>query len=113
MILKTHHSQQHHHQQQQKQQQQQQKQANKHKNNDVKKCTQPLPEDTTSTVPSVVDKQKTVIQYIRQEEGTGEFELSTRKAIPTLHCVCESAQTNNHNRAGGHIYCKICTPVNA
>jgi len=63
MILKTHHPhQQHHHHQQQQQQQQQQKQAN-----------------TTSTVPSVVDKQKTVIQYVRHEEETGEFELSTKK----------------------------------
>jgi len=41
---------------------------NKHTNNDVTKYTQSLPEDTTSTVPSVADKQKTVTQYISQEE---------------------------------------------
>jgi len=75
VILKTHH----HHQPQQQQQQQQQKQANNPTNSDVKKYTQTLPEDTTSTVPSGADKQKTVIQYLRQEEEKGEFELSTKK----------------------------------
>jgi hypothetical protein len=35
--------------------------TNKYINNDVTKYTQRLPQNTTSTVPSVADKQKTVI----------------------------------------------------
>jgi hypothetical protein len=40
----------------------------KHTKNDVTKYTQSLPEDTTSTVLCGTDKQKTVTQYISQEE---------------------------------------------
>jgi len=64
-------------------------------------------------VPSVEDKQKTVTQYKGQEEGTRDFEQSTKSFIPTLDCVCESDQPKNHNAAGRHSYCKIYMPVNA
>jgi len=50
----------------------------KHTNNDVTKYAQSLPEDTTSTVPSVVDKQKTVTQDISQEEKPRDIEQSTK-----------------------------------
>jgi len=42
--------------------------TNKHTNKNVTKYKLILPEDTTRTVPSVADKQKTVTQYISQEE---------------------------------------------
>jgi len=54
------------------------KQTNKPTNYDVTKYTQTLPEDTTNTVPFLADKQKTVTQYISQEEKTREFEQSTK-----------------------------------
>ena len=86
------------------------KQTNKQTNNYATNYAQTLRENTTNTVPNLADNHKTVPSYICQEEETGDFEQSTKNWIPTLYCVCESAQPNNHYTAGGHSYRKICMP---
>jgi hypothetical protein len=100
MILKTHYH--HHHRLQQQQ-----------TNNNVTNYAQTPPEDATITVTILADKQKTDPSYIIQDEETRDFEQSTKKWIPTLYCVCESAQPNNHHTAGGHRYRKYACQVNA
>jgi hypothetical protein len=70
------------------------KQTHKQANNDVTNYTQTLPEDTTSTVPSLADKHKTAPSYISQDEKTRDFEQSTKSAFPHYTvCVNQLSQT--------------------
>jgi hypothetical protein len=57
----------------------------------------------------VAEKQKTVTQYICQDEKH-EILNSRWKCWYPLYCLCESDQPNNHNTADRHSYGKICLP---
>jgi hypothetical protein len=70
------------------------KEKRKQANNDVTNYTQTLPEDTTSTVPSLADKHKTAPSYVSQDEKRVILNSRRKSAFPHYTvCVNQLSQT--------------------